>query len=244
MRPDVLATTDEFFKFARIPKEEQTDELVEASRDSIQRWTLLRFGPGWCDELPAQGAGAAACEIMALVEMELFEPSEHRRKILEEVIKHAEWWSRTTYQTVRHFLRHKLTPMGAVESLAGTIVRAAKGEFKHYDQVKDRLQAVRMAGADVAVLKGTDPSLEDIAADLQTRSIPCRAWTPARPAIRYYLVDGSFLFLFSHGNGAFTIFGGERPAGFAAIATLWDHDWQAARSVNTVSGGLIAAGGP
>lgn len=241
MRSDVLVTPEELFLFARIPEEEQTAELIKSAEAAIEKWSVLCFGPNWGEDISCERVAAAGYEVMGHVEIELFEHDEQRAEILHDIIKHAEWWSRTTYQTVRHFLRHKLKPMAVLEKGVELIkeIRAAKGEFEHYDQIKDPLFKLRRGGVNIAVLKGEDGELERISRDLEAHNIPCRSWKPIRPAVRYYLIDNAYLVLFSHGGGRFTIVGGERGKGSDCVCELWNYDWLRANVANSISGGEI-----
>ncbi len=243
MRNDVLVTPDEFFYFARIPKPDRTKNLIIYIEKAVEKWTIFRFGLNWLENIVPDKVQIAGYEVMAFVEFELYEPSKHRREILENIIKHAEWCSRTTYQTVRHFLRHKLKPLATAEKIVNMstkIIRAAKGEFEHYEQVRAWLNSVRNFGADVAILKGNDERLSDISSDLFNNNIPCHQWDPTLPAIRYYIVDESYLFLFSHGNGIFTIFSGSDQTGLRAMYKLWNFDWDNSKKANNISSGNIS----
>ena len=240
MRPDTLATPDEVFAFARIPSSERSEDLVRFVGEAVANWTLQRYGPTWKDDIPANRVGYAALEIKALVTLDVFEPNEHRREILQTQVREAAFTARTTYQLVRHYLRRRLPealeaqPLEAAKELV-QVFRAAKGEFNHYDEIKKRLAVVTQAGATVRILKGNDARLQYVADGLASIRIPCRAWSPTRPAVRYYRVDDSFLLLFSHGQGDYTCFGGEHPNGVKAADDLFELDWQMATPANTIT---------
>ena len=240
MHPDTLATADEVFSFARIPTAEQTDELRTFVEDAVCQWTVHEFGTNWKSDIQLEKLEHAARAVKALVTLDVFPMDEERRVRLQTMVRRAAFDARGSYQVVRHYLRRHLPEAletGAIDAVKAIaegikVCLPAKGEFNHFDEIKDRLAVVREQGADVRVLKGADNRLDRVARELQGLGIPCRTWSPTKPAVRYYRVGASYLLLLSHGGGDYSFFGGLDAEAVAATKELFELDWQNATAAN------------
>lgn len=105
----------------------------------------------------------------------------------------------------------------------------AKGEFEHYDEIKDVLKAIKDADPsgkkyDLGVLKGTETGWEYVRKGLEFRGIPCITWSPDAPRVRYYAFPVTHMLLFALGDEQFLAFSGGDPEAVKSTRELFLHD--------------------
>ncbi len=123
-----------------------------------------------------------------------------------------------------------------LDQIVDIIVRIAKGEFEHFDEIKDELASLANTEipshtVDIQILKGADDSLEYVKTGCQVRNIKCIPWKAESPRIRYYAFPISHLLLFALGDGQFLAFTGTDPKAVQATHKLFLYDEE-----NLVSG--------
>jgi len=105
----------------------------------------------------------------------------------------------------------------------------AKGEFEHYDEIKDILKALRKSDPDknifdIRVLKGKKTGWEYVKKGLDDFDIPCFAWSPTSPKVRYYGFPLSHMLLFALGEGQFIAFSGGDSNAVKSTLNLFEYD--------------------
>lgn len=128
------------------------------------------------------------------------------------------------YKVFEFAAAHGADFLDTVECVLGI----AKGEFEHYDEIKDVLKAIRDADPDrkarIRVLKGRDQGWDYVSTGLRMRGIECRAWSPESPRIRYYAFPLTHMLVFSLGDGQFLAFTGSDRDAVQATHDLFESD--------------------
>jgi len=113
--------------------------------------------------------------------------------------------------------------------LVGDFLGIGKGEFEHYDEIKEVLAKIEVVDPngkrlDIRVLKGRDQGWDYVSTGLNLRGIRCVAWDPESPKVRYYVFPRSHLLLLALGEGQFIAFAGGDPRAVAASKQLFEYD--------------------
>lgn len=89
--------------------------------------------------------------------------------------------------------------------------RAWKGEFEHYDEIKDYIYKVHKSGGDVKILKGRDNRASHVVENLNSKVIPVGVYDDIGPKIRLYICDYRYLFFVVAPGKVFIGFMGSDP---------------------------------
>jgi hypothetical protein len=104
-----------------------------------------------------------------------------------------------------------------------------KGEFEHYDEVKDLLSTIHKNGGLVKIIKGRDANTFHVVHDLKTRGIPVRIREIDYPKIRLYICDEKYLFCFPVRKKKFIGFTGNCSKTLEVLKELFDREWDNAQ---------------
>ena len=158
---------------------------------------------------------------------------ELRFQLITEALKSSDFFKGTYAEIVRIWLNRNWPKIiAAGVAIAGVFVR--KGEFSHYDEVKDHLYQIHEKGGEVKVIKGDDERTSLIVKDLHSKNIPVRIATSSEPKIRMYICNNEYLYFVSTPGRIFIGFKGSDQKTLELMKQNYERDWSSAKKPGNI----------
>ena len=157
------------------------------------------------------------------VKSDLIEKDAHR-VVVETALANSTLFVGTYADHVATWLDRNWGKLIALGSLAGALIM--KGEFGHYEQVRDHLFRAHDAGVSLRILKGNDERAHWIKHDLESHGIPTRLHDAMIPKIRAYLFGDNYLYFVSLPGREFWGFFGDASETATRVRHLLEQRWE------------------
>ena len=231
---DLLCSADDVFALAGVTD----DDIKSNERERIER--LISAEPtflwrnGFAEHLRGKERQASAHVAHSVALKSGLISDRGHREVIQEALKYSQFDVGPYSHMVSKWLdRHWAKLAATASGIASFFI--LKGEFGHYDEVKEHLYSIHRNGGDIKVLKGKDNRADYIANDLADKRIPVRVHERTSPNVRFYVCDDEYLYFVSLPNKEFCGFSGNNPDVRATIMRVFEETWTSALERGTVA---------
>ncbi|MCH7922024.1 MAG: hypothetical protein IH975_03175 [Nitrospinae bacterium] len=230
-----LCTPDDVYNLAGV-----TDKNVKKRERSrierlIEREPIFRWGDDYEQIIRGKEEQAGSQVAHSVAFKSGLISDELHAKAIEKALDTSEFFVGTYPQHVAKWLDRHWAKLATIGGGIVSLLWLMKGEFAHYEDVKDNLSRIHNEGGVVHVLKGRDDRTSLVVSDLHARGIPVRVHSAHTPKIRFYICDGEYFYFVSTPGRIFLGFMGSDPQTLEAIKLLFEREWNKAEEPEYVT---------